>query len=109
MENTAQVDLGPTPKVERIQKEFYIALNLPGSKSMTLRHFLLAGLADGPSIIRSWGFWDDTKRMLEAPTHWLPPHTGTPYVIEFASTLQRKNVNQRYFERPSDIANSPCF
>jgi 3-phosphoshikimate 1-carboxyvinyltransferase len=66
IENTAQLDSRSTRKVERIQKKFDIALNLPGSKSMTLRHFLLAGLADGPSIIRSWGVCDDAKRMLEA-------------------------------------------
>jgi 3-phosphoshikimate 1-carboxyvinyltransferase len=64
--DTPEVDGGTLRKVGRINKEFDIALNLPGSKSMTLRHFLLAGLAHGQSIIRSWGICDDTNRMIEA-------------------------------------------
>lgn len=66
IDNTPELELASPRKVGRIEKEFDVAVNLPGSKSMTLRHFLLAGLADGQSIIRSWGICDDTKRMIEA-------------------------------------------
>lgn len=66
IDTSTKLELSSPHKVERIQKEFDVALNLPGSKSMTLRHFLLAGLADGQSVIRSWGICDDTKRMIEA-------------------------------------------
>lgn len=66
IDNSTELQLSSPRKVERIEKAFDVSLNLPGSKSMTLRHFLLAGLADGQSVIRSWGICDDTKRMVEA-------------------------------------------
>ncbi|SHE80128.1 3-phosphoshikimate 1-carboxyvinyltransferase [Seinonella peptonophila] len=49
--------------VQKIEKPFQISMNLPGSKSVTLRNYLLAALADGTSYISAPGLCDDTDRM----------------------------------------------
>jgi 3-phosphoshikimate 1-carboxyvinyltransferase len=52
--------------IEKLDHSFDISINLPGSKSITLRNFLLASIADGVSKVRYPGICDDTYRMEEA-------------------------------------------
>ncbi len=50
-------------QVDRIQQPFQTSLYLPGSKSITLRDYVLAALAKGTSHIHYPGICDDTFRM----------------------------------------------
>jgi 3-phosphoshikimate 1-carboxyvinyltransferase len=49
--------------VKKLEKQFDISINLPGSKSITLRDFILSSLADGESRISFPGICDDTFRI----------------------------------------------
>lgn len=52
--------------VEKIGRPFKIELNMPGSKSITIRDLALSALANGTSVIRSAGVCDDTFRMVDS-------------------------------------------
>jgi 3-phosphoshikimate 1-carboxyvinyltransferase len=52
--------------VTKVEKSFNIGITLPGSKSITLRDFILSALADGVSQINDPGICDDTLRMEES-------------------------------------------
>lgn len=52
--------------ISKITLPFDVSMNLPGSKSITLRDFVLASLSDGVSEIKLPGICDDTFRMEEA-------------------------------------------
>jgi 3-phosphoshikimate 1-carboxyvinyltransferase len=49
--------------VKKLKNQFNLSINLPGSKSITLRDFILSSLADGTSKISFPGICDDTFRM----------------------------------------------
>ncbi|MFF2019510.1 3-phosphoshikimate 1-carboxyvinyltransferase [Paenibacillus sp. NPDC058177] len=49
-----------------ITNKFEVEMNLPGSKSITLRNLILASLADGRSEIKMPGICDDTYRMKDS-------------------------------------------
>ncbi|MGG4094485.1 3-phosphoshikimate 1-carboxyvinyltransferase [Paenibacillus lautus] len=53
-------------KINKFAEPFNVTLKLPGSKSITLRDFILASLAVGVSEIELPGECDDTFRMEEA-------------------------------------------
>jgi 3-phosphoshikimate 1-carboxyvinyltransferase len=53
-------------EVRKLENRFELDIQLPGSKSITLRNYMLAALADGVSTIRYPGLCDDTSRMEEA-------------------------------------------
>jgi 3-phosphoshikimate 1-carboxyvinyltransferase len=50
-------------EIKKLEKPFNLSVNLPGSKSITLRDYILASLADGESKISFPGVCDDTYRM----------------------------------------------
>lgn len=52
--------------VNRIDAPFSIDMNLPGSKSITLRDLSLAALGNGTSVIRFPGVCDDSARMVDS-------------------------------------------
>ncbi|GGE35379.1 3-phosphoshikimate 1-carboxyvinyltransferase [Pullulanibacillus camelliae] len=52
--------------VKRVEKTFNLGMHLPGSKSITLRDYLLSSLAEGESDIYFPGICDDTFRMEDA-------------------------------------------
>ena len=53
-------------QVDAIENHFNVSLNLPGSKSITLRDTVLATLARGPSLLEFPAECDDFSRMSEA-------------------------------------------
>lgn len=57
------IEIRNVRQVDRIQQPFQQSLYLPGSKSITLRDFVLASLASGTSHIHYPGVCDDTFRM----------------------------------------------
>lgn len=57
------IEISNVRQVTRLQQPFQQSLYLPGSKSITLRDFVLASLADGTSHIDYPGICDDTYRM----------------------------------------------
>lgn len=52
--------------MQKLTRPFQLDLNMPGSKSITIRDLALAALAEGASTIRSPGICDDTTRMTDA-------------------------------------------
>ena len=62
--------------VDVLKKQFRVSLNLPGSKSITLRDTLLAGLAQGQSLLEHPAECDDFSRISEA-------------LIQFGVTIRR--------------------
>ena len=49
--------------IKKLDKMYTATINLPGSKSITIRNFILASLADGESLLRFPGICDDTFRI----------------------------------------------
>ena len=52
--------------VDVLKKQFRVSLNLPGSKSITLRDAVLASLAQGQSLLEFPAECDDFSRISEA-------------------------------------------
>jgi len=60
------IEIQHAKTIKRIEHPFRQSLHLPGSKSITLRDFVLASLADGTSEVAYPGICDDTLRMEQA-------------------------------------------
>lgn len=52
--------------VRKLERSFHAQINMPGSKSITIRDLALAALANGVSVIKSPGVCDDTFRMADS-------------------------------------------
>ena len=62
------IEIQNTKSIKRIERPFQQSLHLPGSKSITLRDFVLASLTNGTSRVAYPGICDDTLRMEKALT-----------------------------------------
>jgi 3-phosphoshikimate 1-carboxyvinyltransferase len=84
--------------VARVKHPFEVALNLPGSKSITLRDFILAALADGTSEIRMPGICDDTDRMEDSLRRM-----GIPITKDECGVLHVEGRNGQFSEEDVDV------
>ena len=97
----------PPRPIAKVERSFDVTVTLPGSKSIALRHLVMAALADAPTELVGAPVCDDAATMAAAlrvfgvgikalsPTHWLVKPPSTFAVGELNVDLGLSGVSMR--------------